>query len=177
MLRCCIIIVDDERVWALKEGGGEGWDWKWGENSLLLCKAFDIILHSMTKCFYLRWIEFVTRKVHFAFIPWKLLLIDILSRASVREKNAKNEWEERRREFLMDTKMKNYLLLESMKQFTSCASFFSHSSSLPEGEKLYCCVYFWLKRWNKEKYTTIECLSALTRNCGRRDVGRYFMKY
>lgn len=37
------------------------------------------------------------------------------------------------------------------------------------GRKLYCCVYFWLKRWKKEEYTTIECLSAPTRNCGRRD--------
>lgn len=55
---------------------------------------------------------------------------------------------------------------ESMKQFSFFISFnifFCHHSEVRK--KLHCCVYFWLK-W---KYTTIEWLSAPTRNYGLGD--------
>lgn len=60
-------------------------------------------------------------------------------------------------------RMKNYLLLRINETVH-----FSFAAIVGWGRRLYCCVHFWLKRWSGAAHSTMECLSAPTRNCGRK---------
>lgn len=134
----------------------------------------------MTKCFPWGKFNFWHEKyISFSFCLQKHLCVSAYGAGAemawMRGRGKNEEW---RWEFLMDKNEKlsvawinetvHFFLFAALSLYLDSAG----SRRKLEG-KLYCCVYFWLKRWNKEKHTTIECLSALTRNCGRRDRKRY----